>query len=244
MARMHGRNIRAYFGARDVSSDLVAITPTASVDTHDRTTFGDAGWHTFDAGMFGWEATLEAFYQTNSGGTVTSIERQFEAILGVAGGILSIYDGDADAVGDTGILLSDAMLTKFGQPVTISDLTKLSGTLTPIAGTTSTRMGLNAVLLNPLSAKSSTSQGTSVDNAASSANGGRGTLHVTAATGSGTIKIQHSADNSSFTDLITFTATSAATSETIEVTGTVNRYLRAQWTPGTSITFVVGFARY
>jgi hypothetical protein len=121
----------------------------------------------------------------------------------------------------------------------VADLVKLGGTLKGNG-----RPGLMARLLHPLGAETGAGSGTSVDNAASSANGGRGNLHVTAATGSGTVKVQHSTDNAVWADLVTFTAATGATSETKEVTGTVNRYLRANHAPGTSITYVLGFARY
>jgi hypothetical protein len=54
-----------------------------------------------------------------------------------------------------------------------------------------------------------------------------------------TAKIQHSADNSSWADLGTFTAVTAANAyQRISGTGTVNRYLRAQYTiTGTSPSF-------
>lgn len=105
-------------------------------------------------------------------------------------------------------------------------------------------------VLHGHTAESSTANGTAVDNAASSSGGAAASLHVTANTraGSSTIKVQHSSDNVTFVDLITFAAVAASTqtSEHAEVTGTVNRYLRATWTPGGasgSITFVVAFAR-
>ena len=92
----------------------------------------------------------------------------------------------------------------------------------------------------------------SVDNTASSASGGMGTLHAstnTIAGGTTTVKVQHSADNSTWADLITFTAISASTTtkELSAVSGTVNRYLRATAsTAGTSgsIIFNVGFSRF
>ena len=93
---------------------------------------------------------------------------------------------------------------------------------------------------------------TSVDNAASSASGGMGVLHATVNTitgGTTTIKIQHSSDNSTFADLITFTAVSASTTakQLSAVSGTVNRYVRATAsTAGTAgaITFTVSFSRF
>jgi hypothetical protein len=89
--------------------------------------------------------------------------------------------------------------------------------------------------------------GTSVDNGASTANGMRANLHVTAVTGTGgTVKVQHSSDNSTWVDFHTFTAATAATSQTKTATGTVNRYLRSVITPAGSsgLTCVVGAARY
>ena len=236
MARSHGKDVRVYLGSRDASADLVSIEPAAMMDTHDVTTFG-AEFRSSDAGLGGWEAGFEAFYQPQSGG----IGRQLESIGLQTSGlfVVSIYDGDADGVGDAGILGSEATLTKRAQPISVADMIKLSGTLQGNG-----QLGMHARLLHALAAKTTTSQGASYDNAASSANGGRGNLHVTAATGSGTIKIQHSPDDAAWADLITFTAATGATSESKTVTGTVDRYLRAQWAPGTSITFVVGFARY
>jgi hypothetical protein len=244
MARVHGKDARAYLGARDVSGDLNSIDITANVDTHDATTFG-AEYLSYDPGLGSWEASVDGFYQTNSGGSVTSIERQFEAMLGVTTTgttVLSVYDGDADGVGDAGILCSDAILTKHGQLISVADLVKISGTL---AG--NGRAGLNGRLLHVLAADASSTNGSSYDNSASSSSGGRANLHITAASGTGgTIKIQHSSDNSTWVDLITFTAATAATSETKTVTGTVNRYLRVASTinSSSSLTYVTGFERF
>ncbi len=95
---------------------------------------------------------------------------------------------------------------------------------------------------------------TGVDGAASSAKGGAALLHVvTNSIGGGvtTIKVQHdsASDFSSAADLISFTASGAATktSEMVVCSGTVNRYIRATAsTAGSSgsITFMVSFARF
>jgi hypothetical protein len=75
-------------------------------------------------------------------------------------------------------------------------------------------------------------------------------LHVTANTRDGTTvaKIQGSADNSTFADLVTFAtiSTSTVTSERTEVSGSVARYLRAVVTPAGStgsLTVSIAFAR-
>jgi hypothetical protein len=60
--------------------------------------------------------------------------------------------------------------------------------------------------------------------------------------------VQHSSDNVTFADLVTFASVSSttATAERIAVTGTVNRYLRASHAPGGSsgsVTYTMAFAR-
>ncbi|MET8766320.1 hypothetical protein [Streptomyces sp. NPDC004658] len=90
--------------------------------------------------------------------------------------------------------------------------------------------------------------GTSIDTAAAASFGGQAYLHVTAFTGTDvTIKIQDSADNSTFTDVAGFAftqVTAAPASERIALgnTATLRRYLRASTvTTGgfSSVTFSV-----
>lgn len=90
--------------------------------------------------------------------------------------------------------------------------------------------------------------GADLDNGASSAFGAQAYLQVTAFTGTdATVKVQHSADNSTWSDLITFTqVTAAPASQRLAVSGTVDRYVRVSTvTTGgfTSATFAVAFAR-
>ncbi len=100
-------------------------------------------------------------------------------------------------------------------------------------------------------ATATTTNEASQDNAASTANGGVAQLHVTANATSGTtiVKVQHSANNSTWADLVTFStvATTVKSSERVEVAAatTVNRYLRAtSTTSGTgAVVYTVAFAR-
>lgn len=94
-----------------------------------------------------------------------------------------------------------------------------------------------------------TANGTSVDDlgaAGTTTKGAAGALHVTqkgGGAGTITVKIQHSADNSVWNDLITFTGrTASGLAEYLEVSGTVQRWLRAIWTVtgGTWDVHVVG----
>lgn len=94
--------------------------------------------------------------------------------------------------------------------------------------------------------------GTAVDNLAATANGGVGTVHVTAIVGSAKsviYKIQHSVDGSTWVDLVTFTAITAANSfQRVEISSgtTIRRYLRETITENgttTSVTGVTAFSR-
>lgn len=92
----------------------------------------------------------------------------------------------------------------------------------------------------------------SVDNGTlvtSTPNGLTGTIHVFANTWTGTtsVKIQHSTDNSVWVDFATQTVPAATQAGyIINASGTLNRYVRAQITPATgsgSISVLVAFAR-
>lgn len=98
----------------------------------------------------------------------------------------------------------------------------------------------------------STVNETGQDNGASSANGGVAAIHVTANDRNGTtvVKVQHSVDNVSYVDLVTFATLLASTKSYERVVvapgTTVNRYTRATGTAGGttgSVTYSVAFAR-
>jgi|GEM_PF-574421 len=109
------------------------------------------------------------------------------------------------------------------------------------------------VSLHALTAETSfTFNGTSHDNAAATTNGGVGAVHVTAIGGASPalqFKVQHSTDNSSWADLITFTNITTANSVLrVEVAAgtTVRRYTRivaVEAGTTTTCTFVACFAR-
>ena len=105
-------------------------------------------------------------------------------------------------------------------------------------------------VIEALTAQTANGNSSSLDNSASSASGGSGYLQVTAKSGTSptmAVKVQHSADDSSFADLITFTTASDLTAERKTVSGTVNRYLRVNRVVGgsssPSVTYMVAFSR-
>lgn len=109
------------------------------------------------------------------------------------------------------------------------------------------------VSLHPMSAETAFPfTGTGVDNGAATANGGVASVHVFAIAGAApnvVYRVQHSSNGSTWVDLVTFTAKTAANqSQRIEVASgtTVNRHLRTTITNGgttSSVTGLVVFAR-
>lgn len=109
------------------------------------------------------------------------------------------------------------------------------------------------ILSSPLSFITATGNNvTSLDNLVSSVSGASAQLQIPSVTGttpSAVFKVQHSSDNSSWADLFTFTAATAATSvrKTIDPGTTINRYVRGLWTVtgtlpvfGAALTFARG----
>ena len=105
------------------------------------------------------------------------------------------------------------------------------------------------VVLDPETAITIDTNGTSVDNTAATSNGGVAHLHVTAYSGltSNSVIIEHSTNNSVWTTLATFTLVTGTGSERLVIAPgtTVNRYLRIRddVTGTGSCTRFVSFAR-
>lgn len=144
------------------------------------------------------------------------------------------------AVGDAAFLI-DSIRTEY------STTTSVTGTVDASISTTTTGDTGYGACLAALAAITTDTNGSAVDNAASSSNGGVAHLHVTAFAGltSNAIRVEHSTNNSTWATLGTFTTVTAATSQRLEVTGTVNRYLRVvdDVTGTGSCTRLVAFAR-
>jgi hypothetical protein len=105
------------------------------------------------------------------------------------------------------------------------------------------------VMLCDTTDTSADGNGTALDQAAQSTAGGVGICHITGVSASDTVvvNIQDSANGTDWADLITFTIDgSVAAAQRLEVTGTVDRYVRAEWDvtgSGVAIDIFVAFKR-
>ena len=239
MAFVHGKNTVVLFNSTNMSGYLKEATTAQSVETADVTALG-ASSKSYIVGLKDGTISLTGMFD----GDATASDEIFANALGASAGVLSVFP-NGSTLGSRGITAS-VHETTYNLSSPVGDVVSASAEMQATGGVD------NAISLHALSAETATGNGSSHDNSASSANGGAGTLHVTANTrnGSTTIKIQHSADNSTWADLITFSAvsTSTTTQEQVVVASgtTVNRYLRATHTLAGStgsITYQASFGR-
>lgn len=240
MAFIHGKNAKVIHGVYDLSGYLNDGSVSGAVETAETTTYGATGGSkTYITGLNDGGVQAQGMFD----GAADAIDEVLQASIGSDTLAPVTFAPNGLALGErVKILLAKTTSYEVSSPV--SDVVKVGYQAQSDGGVQ------HGVSLVDLASVTSTANGTAVDNAASSANGGVGQLHVTANTRSANVvvKIQHSTDNSTWVDLITFTtvATTVKTSERSSVTGTVNRYLRVQYTlsAGTgAITLQSSFAR-
>jgi hypothetical protein len=237
----HGKNVNVFLDQYDFSTYFNDVTASTSVDTAETSAFGTSA-KTYVVGHRDGTVSLSGMFEsTESVGT----DQYFATALGSATKIKLIVapEGNSNGAGAIMLVADD---TSYEVSSAIADIVQAS------AEFQSTDAVEHGKILSSGSTVSATGNGTGVDNGASTANGGAGFLSVPVNTRNGniTVKIQHSADNSTFADLVTFTVVSSTTktSERVEVASgtTVNRYLRVNYTVAGSTgsaTPVVAFTR-
>lgn len=232
----HGKNTVVLGDTSDLSQYLNSVSATNDVETPETTTFGSAA-RSFIVGHKDGSVSFEGLYE---GGETTGVDYILNTAIG-DGPIMSV-SGDGAGVGRRAILL-DAKSTSYEVSSPLTEVVAISGEAIADGGLD------YGVWLACQSAITTTLTGTSVDNAASSSGGGVAHLHITANSNSGTTvaKVQGSADNSTWADLVTFT-TVAITTKAVErktVSGSVPRYLRCLVTPAGSgsLTVSIAFSR-
>jgi len=238
-SKLHGRNTSLLLGAYDLAADFDNGTITKNIDLPETQGFGESWKARAVAGNRDDSASVEGFHNAAANANFDRIRAEAAAESGV---VLSVgYNGFAiGSLVDFGALAVDK-LTLPGDPTSV--------TRTTLSAKYDNGCFLG-VSLHAVTAETATADATAVDETASTANGGVAALHITSVSGSGsiTVKVMHSTDNVSFTDLGSFTAATAIGSQIISIAAgtTVNRYVRASVTAFsgfTSVTFQVSFMR-
>lgn len=225
----HGRDAVVYQDGNDLTGYLRSLSNSASVETAEVSTFLDDD-KAYIGGLTDATISAEGLFDSSFDGNINTITGSGTK------SIWSIYPaGDAAGSAGRGYSLD---ITSAERTADVGDVVMVS-----IEGQSS--VGTERVISqHALAQRTASGTAAVVDNAASSTTGGYGYAHATAASGTVAIKVQHSADNITYADLLTFTALTAAGGQRGAVTGTVNRYTRLVFTAtaGTA-TFAVGFGR-
>ncbi|ASU81505.1 hypothetical protein CDO52_00735 [Nocardiopsis gilva YIM 90087] len=238
MAFVHSKNGRILVNEKHVSAALNSYTVTRERNLSEVTAYSDDGQR-FIPGLRSGSLSLGGLFDSGTG----NLDEEMESVFsGGDNGLLATVYPNGATVGAKGFLTT-ADVSNYTISSAVADAVSVSIESSPDESIHS------GVSLHDLSAETATGSGTAVDNGASTSGGGVAHLHVTAASGASpslTAKVQDSADNVTFVDLITFDAATAADSQSKTVTGTVDQYVRADWTiSGTtpSFTFNVAFSR-
>ena len=232
MAFIHGKNTAVLIDEFDVSAFFNSADVAATTETAETTTFGNSA-KTYIAGLRDATLSLGGMFD----GSANAVDDVLAAALG-GSAIFSVMPQGAGAIGNVA-KLADAFATSYSVAATVADAVQVSAEAQVTGGL------LPGFVVADLAARTGAGQTAALDNGASTANGAKAFLHLTAFSGTDiTVKIQESADNLAWADMITFTLASGVTSESQTAAGTIDRYLRVDIS-GTfsSATFAVTLAR-
>lgn len=242
------KNTRLYLGGYDVSGDSRTLgTIDNSFGEVDLTGWSEAVMNYLSGrrstSLRGYQALMN---DTASSGAFTILKSPSNTELGL---IFAVGGASGVAIGDPAYHLPAVQVSN---PIGWDgEAAAISADFLPITSSVDANTGNPwGVVLYPatttISATVSASSSISFDFGASSAAGWMATLMITStASGNYSLKVRHSTDDSSFSDLGTFSADgSTIISEFLTGSGTVNRYVsfEATRTAGT-ITAVVAFSR-
>ena len=232
-----GREQRVLVDQYDISGYLTDVKASKDVEMYDTTTL-TATAKGYQPGLKNGKLSMSYLWDQAAGAS----DPVLQAALGSASGqVVSYFPAGYSVIGNR-VELFSSRLTTFEAGGGVADLVKGSSELMSDGDMD------GGVVLSPLTSRTATANYASVDNLAATANGGVGHLHIIAEVGTVyVVKIQDSADDSSFADLITFTSIGVVGAERIVLAAgsAVRRYLRAilSTLTGTSVTFAAAFAR-
>lgn len=242
MALVTGVTMKVVINQYDLSGFFRSINPSLTRGMYDTTAFGSTQ-HQSIPGFRTGTIEIEGFYEDPA--TASAPDNVFAAIEAAATPPLVSVLPEGWAIGKRSYMIQ-ANESNHTVSAVIDDLVKNNATFQSTDGYDIgvSLHGLTAEAGFPVT-------GASVDNGAATSNGGVAFVQTSAIAGAGpniVVKVQHSTNDSTWADLVTFTAITATGFQRVLVAAgtTVNRYLRATMTQGgttTSITSLVGFAR-
>jgi hypothetical protein len=232
------KGLSIYVNGYNLAVAFQSFNPTATLAEHDATALADTA-RSYEPGFQDASISGAGVWEYDST-NLDKIHNILSAAILAQTSLVVTWSLETLAVGAVAMLINGAQSKyEINSP--------LDALITVVSDIKSTN-GLNfGKWLFNAAVASTTTNGTSIDNAAASTNGGLFHVHVQDGTATDCdVKVQHSTDNSVWVDLAScnnFAATGAS-SATVAAGTTVNRYIRASvTTSGGSSTVQAAFAR-
>lgn len=244
MAFSHGSKAQYLIKGFNSTGFLSDVSQSGSIDTAETSTLGTTDKQ-YIAGLVDSSYSLSGNLDYNLTDDTQTFVYWCESLVGKI--VPVIYMPQSGLQGATcymanSVLSSHNVKTGVGDKATVD----LEFQNTAVSG-----RGLRrGITLKALAAETTSTNTTAIDNTTPTTFGGQVILSISAASGTSptlAAKVQHSTDNSTWVDLISFTSATGRGGEYKTVSGTVNRYVRALWTIGgtgsPSFTFHVAWKR-
>src|SRR6266404_4406321 len=233
MSALHGSNVVLLFDGFNMTGYFREFSMEASQTVHDTTVFGQSS-RTKIPGLKDGKASGAAFFDpTATVGSYPVLKGKFTGSSPASPSIANI------TMGLNGLAVGGRTQMGYFNTANLTFQNVVDGLEMMSLATEAEEDSIDhGISLHALSEETSFPfSGTAVDNTAATANGGVGTVHITANAGASpslTMIIQHSTDNSTWVTLLTFltNGSTAHSSDRVEVAAgtTVRRYLRLRLT--------------
>lgn len=238
MAFVHGKNTAVLYNGANLSSYFNEATASQDVEVAETTAFGNDA-KTYITGLEDGTLSAAGMFDGVAGGVDATLSA---AIGSEAADVITV--GPEGATAGKATYSAEVRETSYEISSPVGDVVAANLEVQATGGID------RGVFLAAISTLSASATPSAINNGASTANGGVGYLHVTSNSrdGASTFKVQHSADNVTFVDLITFSSVSASATggQRVAATGSVDQYVRAEAVPGGSsgsVTYTMAFAR-
>jgi len=234
MAAVHGKGTSVLVDEFDLSAYFNQVNASRQIQAVNTTTFGNDDKN-YIAGVESGSMSIQGLWD----GSASAADEVLDSAIAAESVVTVCIDG-YDAIGNKAVMMKGENVSYQIRSTTTDAVRIVAG------GTADGGVRTSGVVLQPLEAETTTVDNTSYDSGASSSVGGMGHLHVTAFSGtSGTLALEHSANDSTWATLIEFDSVTGVGAQHKLATGTVNRYLRFAITADsfTSLTCAASFAR-
>ena len=230
-----GTAARVWLDGKQAACSLNEINMTAELDEAETTTLCSV-IKDYIPGLAEVTIEMEGLFDVDSASPATTLDAWLDARFGTTFPMTFAPEGGGD-IGDPAYFMN-GFLQEYGIEATVDEAVS-----TEMTFRCSSALARGYVLHSDSAAVTATGDGGNgpgpgvVDNTTATTNGGVAVLHVSAVSGTTptlVVKVQHSADGTTWADLATFPSQNSVNGEYLEVAAgtTVNRYLRAQWTVG------------